>query len=113
PTPRSALTWLQRAHAETTFSHVWAPPRLRGTTWSRLVDGALQYWHRPPSRAKTARRVSGTVAAEGTLTYRVSFTTTGTGTARCSLWSVSSPSWTATALSVRSSTTARRPGTTH
>ena len=58
-TLRSALRWLHRRHADTTFSQTCSPPRLRGTTWSRLVAGASQYTHRPPSRAKTARRVSG------------------------------------------------------
>jgi hypothetical protein len=60
--PRSALTWLHRPHADTTFSHSCAPPRLRGTTWSTLVATASQYTQRPPSRANTALRVSGTIA---------------------------------------------------
>jgi hypothetical protein len=34
---RSAFVWLHRRQAATTLSHVWVPPRLRGTTWSMLV----------------------------------------------------------------------------
>jgi hypothetical protein len=77
---RSALVWLQRAQDATTLSQACRPPRLRGTTWSRLVAVAPQYAHRPPSRAKTALRVSGTWARYGTRTYRVSRTTLGTRT---------------------------------
>ena len=50
---------LHRRQAATTFSQMCAPPRERGITWSRFSAAAPQYWHVHPSRAKTARRVSG------------------------------------------------------
>ena len=57
---RSSLRELQGRHDATTLSQVWGPPRERGTTWSMFSAGRLQYWQRCPSRAKTARRESGT-----------------------------------------------------
>ena len=44
------------------------PPRERGTTWSMFSAARLQYWQRWPSRAKTARRESGTRLRYGTRT---------------------------------------------
>jgi hypothetical protein len=41
---------------QTRFSHVSAPPRERGTTWSRLPSVRVQqrpvYWQRLPSRSR-------------------------------------------------------------
>ena len=42
---RSALRWLQRVQDATQFSHTWAPPRLRGTTWSMVSADAPQLKH--------------------------------------------------------------------
>ena len=46
---RPPLRTLQATHAQTMFSHVVPPPRLRGTTWSSdsSLVGKLwpQYWH--------------------------------------------------------------------
>src|SRR5439155_15583969 len=57
---------LHRRHAATTFSHTWSPPRERGSTWSRFSAAEPQYWHSHPSRANTARLVSGAWARKGT-----------------------------------------------
>src|SRR5262245_1748417 len=78
-----------------------------------LVAGAPQYTHRPPSRAKMARLVSGTAERCGTRTNRVSRTTEGTGSAQRTLWTTSAPSSRVTAFCDRTSTMARRWGTTH
>ena len=56
----SSLRMLHGRHDATTFSHVWAPPLLRGTTWSMFSAAAPQYWQRCPSRRKMARRFSAT-----------------------------------------------------
>src|SRR3546814_10173963 len=64
----SHLRTLQGRQAATTFSHVWGPPLARGTTWSMESAESPQYWHRPPSRAKTARRFRAARRAKGTLT---------------------------------------------
>src|SRR5581483_11437002 len=65
---RSSLRVLHRRHAATTLSHECGPPLLRGTTWSMFSAAAPQYWHRWPSRANTARRLSATRAWYGTFT---------------------------------------------
>ena len=57
---RSSLRVLHGRQAATTFSHVWGPPLLRGMTWSRFSADAPQYWHLPPSRANTVRRLTAT-----------------------------------------------------
>src|SRR5690242_5714895 len=79
---RSSLRALQARQDATTFSQVWGPPRERGTTWSRFSACPLQYWHRCPSRANTARRDSGAAARYGTRTKWTSLITDGTGTDR-------------------------------
>src|SRR3546814_18854239 len=81
---RSRLRTLQGRQAATTFSHVWGPPLARGTTWSMESAESPQYWHRPPSRAKTARRFRAARRAKGTLTEWRRRTTEGTSTTRCS-----------------------------
>jgi hypothetical protein len=48
-------------------------------TWSIVSAGAAQYAHRPPSRAKIARRDRPTPVRCGTRTYRVNLTTLGIG----------------------------------
>ena len=55
---RLPLRRLHGAHEATTFSQIDSPPRLRGTTWSRVSFPASvpQYWHFQLSRAKSARR---------------------------------------------------------
>jgi hypothetical protein len=63
---RSSLRALHARHDATTLSHAWGPPRERGTTWSMFSAAPPQYWHRWPSRAKTARRDSGAAARYGT-----------------------------------------------
>src|SRR4029453_9260606 len=78
-----------------------------------LVAGAPQYTHRPLSRAKMARLVSGTVERCGTRTNRVSRTTEGTGSAPRTLWTHPAPSFRDTAFCDSTSTMARRWGTTH
>jgi hypothetical protein len=65
---RSRLAVLHGRQAATTFSHTCSPPRLRGTTWSMLSAGAVQYWQRDPSRAKIARRLRAARRTNGTLT---------------------------------------------
>ena len=111
-TCRSALTWLQWRHAATTLSHECLPPRLRGTTWSTLVATPPQYTHRPPSRANSARRVSGTGPRKGTRTKRVSWTTLGAGMAHVALCISTPESSRHTALLFRTRMSARRSGTT-
>src|SRR6185436_10221346 len=53
---RSALRWFTSFADQTRFSHVSAPPRDRGTTWSRLPSSGCSnlpvYWQRLPSRSR-------------------------------------------------------------
>src|SRR6478609_11202603 len=65
---RSALRWLQRTHAATTFVHSCRPPRERGCTWSTVSAPPPQYAHRWLSRCSTVRRVGGTGRRTGTCT---------------------------------------------
>ncbi len=81
-------------------------------TWSTLVATPPQYTHRPPSRANSARRVSGTGPRYGTFTKRLSRTTLGAGTVRLSLCRKAPDSSRHTALLSSTSTSARRSGTT-
>ena len=62
---RSPLMLLHLRQQATRFSHVSAPPRERGSTWSIVVACASQYAQRLPSRRSTPRRVSGTRRACG------------------------------------------------
>src|SRR5258706_9642759 len=59
---RSALRWFTSLAAQTTFSHVSAPPRERGTTWSRLPSSGCSnrpvYWQRLRSRSRMLRALS-------------------------------------------------------
>jgi hypothetical protein len=110
---RSPLVWLHRAQAATTFSQACRPPRLRGMTWSIVSAGALQYWHRQPSRAKIARRDRPTCARYGTRTNRVNRTTLGTGSWCRALCRIPSPSATQMAFAERTRIAARRTDTTH
>ena len=71
-----------------------------------------QYWHRCPSRAKTARRESGAVARNGTRTKCTSRITVGTGTFRRSERNSAPLRWTISAFSFSTRTTARRDDTT-
>src|SRR6478672_7923243 len=72
---------LQGAHEVTTFSQTESPPRLRGTTWSRVSRPEVvpQYTQRHPSRANNARREILRWTARGTLTYWTSRITCGHG----------------------------------
>jgi hypothetical protein len=65
---RSRFVALHGLQAATTFSHACSPPRDRGCTWSIESAGAPQYWQRPWSRAKTARRDSDVRRWYGTFT---------------------------------------------
>jgi hypothetical protein len=78
-----------------------------------LSAGAAQYWHRPPSRANTARRLSGARRRIGTRTYVVNRTTDGTVTVKWAECMRFPESWTTSALSPSTNTTARRAETTH
>src|ERR1043166_2697709 len=53
---RSALRWFTSCADQTRFSHESAPPRERGTTWSRLPSSGCSntpvYWQRLPSRSR-------------------------------------------------------------
>ena len=53
---RSALRWFTSFADQTRFSHESAPPRERGTTWSRLPSSGFSslpvYWQRLPSRSR-------------------------------------------------------------
>src|SRR5262249_32094444 len=109
---RSIFLALHRRHAATTFSHTCSPPRDRGSTWSRFSAAAPQYWQRHASRAKTARRVSGACARNGTWTKWRRRTTDGASIAIRSLWKIAPLLWTTSAFSFRTSTTARLAGTT-
>src|SRR6478672_12470482 len=55
--------WLHALQAVTRFSHVWPPPRWRGTMWSRVRSWPCrpQYWQVWRSRAKISRRLSLTL----------------------------------------------------
>ena len=97
--------------AATTLSQVCSPPLLRGVTWSIESAWAPQYWHRWPSRAMTARRLTATRRRNGTCTNERSRTTDGTGTWMCSACSTMPDGWMQSALSPSTSTTARRAAT--
>ncbi len=88
------------------------PPRERGITWSRFSAAAPQYWQRQASRANTARRVSGACGRYGTRTYLRSRTTDGASMTIRSEWKTMPFDRTTSAFSLRTSTTARRAGTT-
>ena len=77
---RFSLRALHGRHEATTFSQLCSPPRDRGRRGRCSRPGRLQYWQRWPSRAKTARRDSGTRDRYGTRTKWVSRMTVGTGT---------------------------------
>src|SRR5207342_1862393 len=78
---RLPLRMLQGAHEVTTFSQTESPPRLRGTTWSRVRRPLVvpQYMQRQPSRAKSARREILRCSVRGTRTYCTSLITCGQG----------------------------------
>src|SRR4029079_3631401 len=96
----------------TTLSQAWGPPRDRGTTWSMFSAARLQYWHRWPSRAQTARRESGTRLRYGTRTKWCSRITDGTGSWARSECRTAPLRTTISAFSFSTRTTARRMGTT-
>src|SRR4051812_37739542 len=73
----------------------------------------LQYWHRWPSRAKTALRDRGTRLRYGTRTKWLSRITDGTGKTARSECRTPPLRATISAFSFSTSTTARRIGTTH
>jgi hypothetical protein len=75
------LRMLHGAHEVTTFSQTESPPRLRGTTWSRVRRPLVvpQYMQRHPSRAKSARREIFRCSVRGTRTYWTSLITCGQG----------------------------------
>src|SRR3954452_17563376 len=73
---RGSLFPLRRLHgpqAAQTFSQVVRPPRLRGTTWSKVRSwvGRLspQYWHSKRSRRKTLNRVKAGRRAAGMYSF--------------------------------------------
>src|SRR5690242_13188378 len=109
---RSSLCELHARHDATTFSHACGPPRDRGTTWSMFSAARLQYWHRCPSRAKTARRESGTRLRYGTRTKWLRRITDGTGSWARSERRTAPLRATISAFSLSTRTTARRMGTT-
>src|SRR5204863_8557393 len=89
------------------------PPFERGTTWSIESARLPQYWHSPPSRAMTARRLTATRRRNGTATNCRKRTTDGTDTTSRSECRTNPVSATVSALSPSTSTTARRAATTH
>src|SRR2546421_551924 len=109
---RSSLRALQARQEATTLSQVCSPPRDRGTTWSMFSAPWLQYWQRWRSRAKTARRDSGTRLRNGTRTKWTSRITEGMGRTARSEWSSPPLRATISALSFSTRTTALRIGTT-
>src|ERR671937_1763168 len=68
---RLPLRMLHGAHEVTTFSQTESPPRVRGTTWSRvsLPPEVPQYMQRQPSRENRARREILRWSVRGTRTY--------------------------------------------
>src|SRR5919199_4090215 len=67
------LRKLQGPQAVQTFSQVVRPPRLRGTTWSKVRScvGRLspQYWHSKRSRRNTLNRVKAGRRAAGMYSF--------------------------------------------
>ena len=74
---------------------------------------APQYWHRWPSRANTARRLSAARVRNGTFTKYVRRMTDGSGKATRSEWSALLVWWTTSAFSLSTRMIARRVDTTH
>src|SRR3989440_3549450 len=109
---RPSLRALQARQEATTLSQVCSPPRDRGTTWSMFSAPWLQYWQRWRSRAKTARRDSGTRLRNGTRTKWTRRITEGMGRTARSEWSSPPLRATISALSFSTRTTALRIGTT-
>src|SRR2546423_14445054 len=109
---RSSLRALQARQEATTLSQVCSPPRDRGTTWSMFSAPRLQYWHRWRSRAKTARRDSGTRFRNGTRTKCTRRITEGMGRTARSEWSSPPLRATISALALSTRPTALRIGTT-
>src|SRR3954452_8562634 len=106
----SALRRLHGAHEATMLSQPDPPPLERGITWStvRLVR-APQYWHIQPSRANTARRVILRLCvSRGMRTYVTRRITTGRGSEPVAQCRSLVPTSTTSALSLSSSTVARR-----
>src|SRR6266508_598055 len=109
---RSSLWLLHRRQAATTFSQTWRPPRERGTTWSTFSARSPQYWQTWSSRTNTARLDNPARALKGTFTKYRRRMTLGAGSTRLAPRTGRAPGTSTSAFSLRTSTTARRTGTT-
>src|SRR6266542_5672197 len=109
---RSSLWLLQRRQAATTFSQTCRPPRERGTTWSTFSARSAQYWQVWSSRTNTARLDNPARARNGTFTKYRRRITLGACRTRLAPRTGRAPGTSTSAFSLRTSTTARRTGTT-
>src|SRR6266508_1382482 len=109
---RSSLWLLHRRQAATTFSQTWRPPRERGTTWSTFSARSPQYWQTWSSRTNTARLDNPARALKGTFTKYRRRMTLGAWSTRLAPRTGRAPGTSTSAFSFRTSTTARRTGTT-